>query len=40
MQVQGDAVEMGGYYRPNKALLTAVMRPSSSLNSIIDGLNT
>ncbi len=36
--VQGEGAEIGGYYRPNKALLTAVMRPSSSLNTIIDGI--
>ena len=36
--VQGEGAEIGGYYRPNKALLTAVMRPSSSLNAIIDGM--
>jgi isocitrate dehydrogenase len=36
--VQGDGAEIGGYYRPNKALLESVMRPSSSLNTIIDGL--
>jgi isocitrate dehydrogenase len=36
--VQGDAAEIGGYYRPNKALLISVMRPSSSLNAIIDGM--
>ena len=36
--VQREGAEIGGYYRPNKALLTAVMRPSSSLNAIIDGM--
>ena len=38
--VQGEGAEIGGYYRPNKALLAAVMRPSSSLNVIIDGMNS
>lgn len=37
--VQGSPVEIGGYYRPEKNQLVEVMRPSSSLNAIIDGLN-
>jgi isocitrate dehydrogenase len=36
--VQGHKVEIGGYYRPDDALVTAVMRPSATLNGIIDAL--
>ncbi len=36
--VQGSAVDIGGYYRPNKALASKVMRPSQTLNAIIDSL--
>lgn len=36
--VQGSPAEIGGYYRPNPALVEKVMRPSATLNGIIDGL--
>ena len=36
--VQGKAADMGGYYRPDKAKTAQLMRPSASLNAIIDGL--
>ena len=36
--VQGDAVDIGGYYHPDNTLLTAVMRPSKTLNSVIDNI--
>lgn len=36
--VQGSPAEIGGYYRPDSELVTAVMRPSSTLNNIIDAL--
>jgi len=36
--VQGKPAEMGGYYRPDKAKMAQLMRPSASLNAIIDGL--
>ncbi|MEV5043034.1 NADP-dependent isocitrate dehydrogenase [Microbacterium sp. LMI1x-1-1.1] len=36
--VQGAPAEIGGYYRPDPALVEKVMRPSSTLNGIIDGL--
>ena len=36
--VQGKAVDLGGYYRPDKAKTAQVMRPSATLNAIIDGL--
>ncbi|WP_297004417.1 NADP-dependent isocitrate dehydrogenase, partial [Thalassolituus sp. UBA6592] len=34
--VQGKAVEIGGYYRPDPKLAAAVMRPSATLNDAID----
>jgi len=37
--VQGSAVDLGGYYRPDVARLAQIMRPSETLNSVIDGLN-
>ena len=36
--VQGHPVELGGYYRPEDAKADAVMRPSPTLNAIIDAL--
>jgi isocitrate dehydrogenase len=36
--VQGSPVEIGGYYHPDQALVSAVMRPSATLNGIIDAL--
>jgi isocitrate dehydrogenase len=36
--VQGKAADIGGYYRPSKELVSKVMRPSATLNAIIDGL--
>ncbi len=38
LAVQGSPVEIGGYYRPDAQLVAAVMRPSATLNEIIDGL--
>lgn len=38
--VQGSAVHLGGYYRPDETLTTAAMRPSPTFNAIIDGLRT
>ena len=35
---QGDAVELGGYYAPTEALVRTSMRPSPTLNAIIDSL--
>ena len=34
--VQGRPVDMGGYYHPDEALVTALMRPSPAFNAIID----
>ena len=36
LAVQGVPVDIGGYYHPDEALVTAVMRPSATLNGIID----
>lgn len=37
--VQGKPADIGGYYRPNQAKVDAVMRPSHTLNTIIDSLS-
>ena len=34
-EAQGASVNIGGYFKPNSAKVTAAMRPSSTLNSII-----
>jgi len=36
--VQGVKVDIGGYYRPDHALAAKVMRPSATLNAVIDSL--
>lgn len=33
---QGDAVDVGGYYHPDPAMAESAMRPSATLNAIID----
>ena len=35
---QGEAVDIGGYYLPDEQLVAAAMRPSQTLNSIIDSI--
>ena len=35
---QGVAVDLGGYYRPDEKKVSEIMRPSATLNEIIDGL--
>jgi isocitrate dehydrogenase len=37
-EVQGKAVEIGGYYHPDLALASAVMRPSATLNAVLTSL--
>lgn len=37
--VQGSPVDIGGYYRPDEAKASAVMRPSATLNQVIATLN-
>ena len=36
--VQGSPADIGGYYRPDDALATAVMTPSATLNATIASL--
>jgi isocitrate dehydrogenase len=36
IDAQGKKQEIGGYYQPNESLLTAAMRPSTTLNAIIN----
>jgi isocitrate dehydrogenase len=38
LAAQGTPADLGGYYLPDDAKANAVMRPSASLNAIIDGL--
>jgi len=35
---QGNAVNIGGYYEPNENLTAKAMRPSTTLNAIIDSI--
>ncbi|HYO85680.1 MAG TPA: NADP-dependent isocitrate dehydrogenase [Dermatophilaceae bacterium] len=35
---QGNPVDLGGYFRPDSAKASAAMRPSPTLNGIIDGM--
>jgi isocitrate dehydrogenase len=35
---EGEAKDIGGYYHPNEAKAEAAMRPSATLNSIIDAI--
>jgi isocitrate dehydrogenase len=36
--VQGRPADLGGYYRPDRSLVSQVMRPSATLNAVIDSL--
>jgi isocitrate dehydrogenase len=36
--VQGEPLDVGGYYLPNEDLAARAMRPSATLNAIIDAL--
>jgi isocitrate dehydrogenase len=36
LAVQGKPADIGGYYRPNAELVNEIMRPSASLNNIVD----
>jgi len=38
LAAQGKGVELGGYYKLDAAVVSAVMRPSATLNSIIDSI--
>ena len=35
LAVQGSPADIGGYYRPDDALATAVMRPSTTFNAAL-----
>ncbi|MCB0460808.1 MAG: NADP-dependent isocitrate dehydrogenase, partial [Flavobacteriaceae bacterium] len=38
IEVQGNPVDMGGYYMPNEELTNNAMRPSSIFNDIITSI--
>lgn len=38
LEVQGKPVNLGGYYKPSDELAEAAMRPSTTLNDVVDGL--
>ena len=38
LAAQGSAVDIGGYYQPNRELASDAMRPSATLNAIVDGI--
>ena len=38
LAAQGKPMDIGGYYRPDDAMCAAAMRPSVTLNAIIDGM--
>ena len=38
IDAQGVAMDIGGYYAPDRALASAAMRPSATLNAIIDAI--
>ena len=40
LAAQGNEVDMGGYYYPSNELCNAAMRPSATLNKLIDGLSS
>ena len=39
MRAQGSPQDLGGYYRPDPARAAAAMRPSKTLNGIIEGMH-
>ena len=38
IEVQGDPVDLGGYYRPDDAKAEAAMRPSATYNEAFGAL--
>jgi len=36
VDIQGEPVDMGGYYHPDAARLDQAMRPSATLNAILE----
>ena len=39
IQAQGNAIDIGGYYKPNIELVYRQMRPSNTLNTILENIN-
>lgn len=39
IEAQGSPVDIGGYYQPNEKLTSAAMRPSNTLNSLLEGIS-
>ena len=37
--VQGKPADIGGYYKPDASKIEKIMRPSATLNAVIDSLN-
>jgi isocitrate dehydrogenase len=37
LAVQGQPADIGGYYRPDEDKVSAIMRPSATLNASLDG---
>jgi isocitrate dehydrogenase len=37
LAVQGQPADIGGYYRPDEDKVSAIMRPSATLNAALDG---
>ena len=35
LSVQGQPVDLGGYYKPDEAKTTAIMRPSKTFNDTL-----
>jgi len=38
LAVEGQAQDIGGYFNPNEELAEKAMRPSATLNAIIDAI--
>ena len=38
LAVEGKSQDVGGYFHPNDALASKAMRPSATLNAIIDAI--
>ena len=38
IDAQGQPVDIGGYFHPNDEMVAKAMRPSSTLNAIIDAI--
>ena len=37
---QGKPVDMGGYYKPDESILEKQMRPSNTLNEILESIKS